>query len=93
MFVVVVDFTIKDGMMDAFLQLMIENAQKSRETEPGCQLFDVCREGNDIFLYEIYDDRPAFDAHLATDHFKSFDAAVAEMVAHKSVRTFDEVHR
>ena len=42
-----------------------------RETEPGCRVFD----------------RAAFDAHLATVHFKRFDAAVAPMVAAKSVRT------
>jgi (4S)-4-hydroxy-5-phosphonooxypentane-2,3-dione isomerase len=35
---------------------------------------------------EVYDDRAAFDAHLAAAHFKRFDAAVAPMVASKAVR-------
>ncbi|MEM7522936.1 MAG: antibiotic biosynthesis monooxygenase [Pseudomonadota bacterium] len=39
-----------------------------------------------MFLYEVYDDAAAFDAHLASDHFKDFDAAVAPMVAAKTVR-------
>jgi quinol monooxygenase YgiN len=49
----------------------------------------VCVDSADkasVFLYEVYDDRAAFDAHLATAHFKRFDAAVAPMVASKAVR-------
>ena len=39
-----------------------------------------------MFLYEVYDDRAAFDAHLSTPHFKSFDAATAGMIRSKKVR-------
>ena len=38
------------------------------------------------FLYEIYDDATAFQAHLASPHFKAFDVQVAQMVAEKTVR-------
>ena len=93
MFAVTVLFDIHPGQMDAFLPRMIDNARTSRDTEPGCQQFDVCREGDRIFLYEIYDDRAAFDAHLATDHFLSFDAAVADMVAEKRLETYASVMR
>jgi quinol monooxygenase YgiN len=44
-----------------------------------------------VFLYEIYDDRAAFDAHLAAAHFKRFDAAVGSMVASKAVRLLNLV--
>ena len=44
-----------------------------------------------MFLYEVYDDRKAFDAHLATLHFKQFDPAVAPMVASKAVRVLERV--
>ncbi|HCI20551.1 MAG TPA: antibiotic biosynthesis monooxygenase, partial [Alphaproteobacteria bacterium] len=39
-----------------------------------------------VFLYEVYDDRAAFDAHLSMPHFKSFDAATAGMIRSKKVR-------
>lgn len=93
MYAVTVRFQIKPGQMQAFLPLMIQNARTSRETEPGCQQFDVCKDGDTVFLYEIYDDRAAFDVHLQSDHFKSFDAAVADLVANKEVAVFDEVIR
>ena len=90
MYVIVVDFKIKPEHLNQFMPLMLENARASRETEPGCRVFDVCVDPKDktsVFLYEVYDDRGAFDAHLAAAHFKRFDAAVASMVAAKTVRT------
>jgi (4S)-4-hydroxy-5-phosphonooxypentane-2,3-dione isomerase len=89
MYVVTVDFRIKPERVADFMPLMLENARASRETEPGCRVFDVCidpKEKSSVFLYEVYDDRAAFDAHLASAHFKRFDAAVAPMVASKAVR-------
>ena len=93
MYVVVVDFKIKPERLAEFMPLMLENARLSRETEPGCRQFDVCVDPKDrtsVFLYEIYDNRAAFDAHLATAHFKKFDPAVAPMVASKLVRTLEK---
>lgn len=95
MFVVAVTFTLKPGRRDTFLPLMVENASTSLRDEPGCQQFDVCL-GDDtksVFLYEVYDDISAFDAHLESEHFKSFDAAVADMIATKTVHQYSEVIR
>jgi quinol monooxygenase YgiN len=89
-YVIVVDFKIKPEQLADFMPLMLENARASRETEPGCRVFDVCmdpKKETSVFLYEVYDDRAAFDAHLESAHFKRFDAAVASMVASKTVRT------
>jgi quinol monooxygenase YgiN len=46
---------------------------------------------NAVFLYERYADRAAFDAHLASTHFRAFDAAVRGMVAAKSMRALQRV--
>jgi (4S)-4-hydroxy-5-phosphonooxypentane-2,3-dione isomerase len=94
MYVVIVDFKIKSERLAEFMPLMLENARASRDSEPGCRVFDVCTDPKDptaVFLYEVYDDRAAFDAHLATAHFKRFDPAVAPMVASKAVRTLQQV--
>ena len=85
MFAVVVTFKISPGDWDAFLPLMAQNAKSSRETEPGCHQFDVWTDDNrpgEVFLYEVYSSREAFDAHRETDHFREFDRQVAGMIVH-----------
>ncbi|MEM5584597.1 MULTISPECIES: putative quinol monooxygenase [unclassified Roseibium] len=94
MFAVTVMFKIRQGQADAFLPLMSENATISLKTEPGCRQFDVCSDParpDEVFLYELYDDEAAFKTHLATPHFKSFDAAVTDMISGKTVLTFTKV--
>lgn len=93
-YAVVVTFQIKPGAMPDFMPLMLANARTSLADEPGCHQFDVATdEGrpDEVFLYEIYTDRAAFDAHLASTHFRAFDVAVADMIASKLVRTYDVV--
>lgn len=96
MYVVTVLFELNTGATERFLPLMIANANTSREQEPGCRQFDVCVDPANIttvFLYEIYDDRAAFDRHLTMPHFKRFDAETAAMIVSKNVRTFSVVNR
>lgn len=91
MFVVTIEFEIKPEAVAAFMPLMLDNAATSLTDETGCQRFDVCAAPDSaakVFLYEVYDDKAAFDVHLASPHFKSFDAAVADMIASKSVATY-----
>ena len=92
MYVVAVDFRIHPGRIEAFLPLMLKQARNSLDNEPGCRTFDVCQNPKtteEVFLYEVYDNRAAFDAHMASDHFRTFDAAVADLVAEKHVRFLD----
>ncbi|MBH69552.1 MAG: antibiotic biosynthesis monooxygenase [Rhodospirillaceae bacterium] len=89
MFVITVNFLVKKQAVDKFKPLMMENAQASLAKESGCRQFDVCFDPEDdrkCFLYEVYDDREAFDAHLLTTHFKRFDDAVAPMLEAKEVK-------
>ena len=68
---------------------MQANAAASMRDEPGCLQFDVgTGPDHTVFLYEVYTDEAAFGAHLQTPLFKSFDAAVAEMIAVKDVRAY-----
>ena len=94
MYVVTVEFTIAPGQWDAFLPLMVENARRSRTDEPGCRQFDVCTDParpGVVFLYELYDDRAAFDAHLATPHFKAFAAATQPMITARAIGTWQRI--
>lgn len=89
MYLVAVTFRIHPDHAAAFLARVQQQATDSLE-EPGCRRFDVWQAPGDpagVFLYEIYDDRAAFDVHLASAHFKAFDAEVAPWVAAKTVET------
>jgi len=89
-YVVMVDFRLRPGTLRSFRPLVDLNARLSVQQEPGCRRFDVVEpddETDRITLYEIYDDRAAFDAHMKTRHFLAFDAESAEMVASKKVTT------
>ena len=92
-FVVTVVFRVQPGRRAAFRDAIVANAAASVADEPGCSAFDVCEkaDGSEIFLYEVYDDEPAFKAHLATDHFKRFDALVTPWVVEKRVLTFNRL--
>jgi (4S)-4-hydroxy-5-phosphonooxypentane-2,3-dione isomerase len=88
-FVVTVDFRLKPGSLEQFRRLMDRNAIDSCALEPGCRRFDVMvPEGvaDCIFLYEIYDDRAAFDAHLKTPHFDVFNRDSNDLVISKDVK-------
>lgn len=94
MFAVVVTFDVDPAQMGVFLPAMLDNARTSLTTEPGCHQFDVCTDPArpaEVFLYELYTDAAAFDVHLASAHFKAFDAAVAPMIVAKTVRTYHTV--
>ncbi|MDC1399365.1 antibiotic biosynthesis monooxygenase [Yoonia sp.] len=94
MYAVCVKFDLKDGKAPSFMPLMRDNAQASLRNEDGCLQFDVLSDPSkpdSVFLYEIYADRAAFDFHLASDHFQSFDAATADMIAAKDIQTWTEI--
>jgi len=88
MFVVTVEFQVKPSRHAAFMLEMAANAIASVEHEPGCRQFDVCiakDDPNKVFLYELYDDKAAFDLHLKAPHFLTFDATVKDWVERKIV--------
>ncbi len=94
MFAVVVTLTLNPESTEPFLALIRENAACSLDREKGCKQFDIATDParpQDVLLYEIYTDADAFDAHLQTPHFLQFDAATADMVVSKGVRTYSQV--
>ncbi|MGR3514404.1 MAG: putative quinol monooxygenase [Paracoccaceae bacterium] len=91
MFVVTVRFSIEARQVEAFMPLMLENARASLADEEGCLTFDVCQDPEaptEVFLYEVYDDRTAFQTHMTTPHFLSFSEEIEGMVHDKSVQTY-----
>lgn len=91
MFVVTVEFRVERGRGSTFLTAVREQAQTSRELEPDCRQFDVCVDPADpqrVLLYEVYASEAAFQAHLASPHFRSFDETVRPWTRAKTVCTW-----
>lgn len=82
-FVVIAEFQVKPGRIEAFLDAARDDARHSVADEPGCRQFDViCPEGEDdvVVFYEVYDSRAAFDAHLETPHLGRFREAFPPLI-------------
>lgn len=90
MLLVAVTFQIAPDRAEAFRDRVRRQAEDSL-AEPGCRRFDVWCDTGDctrVFLFEIYDDRAAFDAHLQSGHFKEFDAEVRPWVQDRTIELF-----
>ncbi|NNG03876.1 MAG: antibiotic biosynthesis monooxygenase [Inquilinus sp.] len=91
-FAIIVRIDLVPGNRPRFAELIGENARSSVRDEPGCRRFDVLapREGGDrVVLYEVYDDRTAFEAHLQTPHFAAFRDAATAIIAGQTIEEFD----
>ena len=92
MFAITVRFDVKPGHEGEFFERVRRQAADSLDREPGCTLFEVCRNPTnvaDVFLYEVYTDEAAFAAHLTTSHFLAFDADVKTWVHDKVIEKWD----
>ena len=92
MYIITVEFEVNPGDVAPFRDAVLLQAENSLTKEPGCRIFDVAQSSEfetKFFLYEIYDDRAAFEAHLETDHFCEFDQLVQPYVQDKQVVAYD----
>jgi quinol monooxygenase YgiN len=93
MYCITVTFHVQAQHAVAFRLAVLANAQQSVADEPGCHVFDVCVDGagTRFFLYELYDDEAAFQAHLASPHFIAFNEEVTPWVIEKSVQVWSQL--
>jgi autoinducer 2-degrading protein len=78
-----VDIDVAAAQIDNYLSALKENGAASVH-EPGCRAFNIAvsqKNTNHVFVFEVYENAAAFDAHLQTDHFKKYAAATKDMVA------------
>ncbi|SMQ74265.1 Quinol monooxygenase YgiN [Devosia lucknowensis] len=87
----IAEFTARPGKADAVDALLAGLAQKVRQ-EPGNIVFDCHRRLDDparFVVYEVYQDRAAFEAHIGADYGAVFNAALRELITEpNSVLTF-----
>ena len=88
-----VDIDVMPGQVDAYLAALKENGAAAVH-EPGCHEFNITvspKDPNHVFIFEVYDNAAAFEAHRATDHFKKYAATTKDMVAKRDARAFTSV--
>jgi quinol monooxygenase YgiN len=81
-FVVIAEFAVASERKKEFLELCAFDSLRSVTDEPGCRQFDVVTSEESpeaVILYEVYDDRSAFDAHKATPHYAVFAEGVERL--------------
>ena len=84
---IVGDVTTNPGDFEKYYEAMKVHAAASR-LEPGCERFDlvVPLKGEDrLLFYEIYADRPSFDAHASTDRIKTHGQNTKALVKDRSI--------
>ncbi|WP_060509339.1 putative quinol monooxygenase [Pseudomonas sp. NBRC 111124] len=87
---------VKPGCAEDFLAAMKVNAAASVATEPGCLVFDVSQDRIDpdvIYLYEIYRDDDAYEAHTQTAHFRDSRPLVEPLIIEQACFESDVVAR
>ena len=82
MYAIFVTLDIKPDCVEDFIKASFGDAQGSVRDEPGCFRFDMLRDpekATRFYLYEVYRDKTAFEAHLETPHFGKWKARVESM--------------
>ena len=88
-----VDLVVIPSEMPKFIEAIKENGANAVK-EPGCREFNItvlANNPNHVFLYEVYDNEAALNAHRQTEHFKKYQAATANMIAERNVRAMSPI--
>jgi (4S)-4-hydroxy-5-phosphonooxypentane-2,3-dione isomerase len=88
-----VDVDVVAGQIDNYLAALKENGAASVQ-EPGCREFNITvsqKDPNHVFIFEVYDNAAAVEAHRQTDHFKKYAAATKDLVAKRDLRPLSSV--
>ena len=82
MYAIFVTINVKPEHVEAFTQASFGDSQGSVRDEPGCFRFDINQDPEiptRLYLYEVYRDEAAFQAHLEAPHFKKWLSTVETM--------------
>ncbi len=78
---------VRAEVLDQFRARITRHARTSLEREPGCHRFDVHQDINDptlFFLFEVYADDAALEAHRASAHYLQFREDAKDWVVERT---------
>lgn len=89
--ILIAEFTVRPGG-EARVAEMVRSLAEQVRNEPGNVLFEVHTQADDpraYWVYEVYRDEEAFQAHLAAPYGARFNAELRELIEEDgSVLTF-----
>ena len=89
MLVLMVNIKVKPGRRDDFIAAVRADGEGTTTKEEGNLQFSAVQERDDpdrFFLFEVYRDEAALDAHRQTPHFLKYREATADLLAEETVR-------
>jgi autoinducer 2-degrading protein len=84
----VVEFNIKVGQREAFLEIMRGHVAGTKQDEEGCLQFDILipeDDDNKVMLVEMYLDNTALDIHIASPRLQKTRAAYGDMIESRNI--------
>ena len=85
---------IRPECVEQYIQATLINARATQQEEGNIR-FDVLRDASDpcrFQLYEVYVDKTAQQAHLASEHFKAWLVAVRDVFSDRSFHKYEAIH-
>jgi quinol monooxygenase YgiN len=92
MFVATVTMEVDYEYQAMFHNAAMKQAEVTLDREVGCMQFDVSFYPNRksiCFMYQVYETQAAYDHHLMSDHYITFDQITAPWVASRKVEIWD----
>jgi len=86
-----VEINVKPGNMPEFIEKLKKHASVIR-TEAGCQTLEIYRNTQKpdvVNVWEIWSDRPSWDAHMINESSKAWQIVAANFVFGESITVMD----
>lgn len=94
MIYVVATFRIRPGALEPFVEAAYALIDVARR-EPGCVYYDLhasVTDPNRVMCFEQWQDRAAFDRHMATPALSGFSAAIEPLVLFSRIEVIHPDH-
>ena len=82
---------VQPGKFDEFLSKHNQHAAVIR-TEAGCELLEIYRntqKENVVNVWEIWTDRPSWDAHMVNENSKKWQSVASDLVFGETITVMD----
>ncbi len=82
---------VRPGKFDEFVSKLNQHAAVIR-TEAGCELLEIYRDTqkeNVVNVWEIWTDRPSWDAHMVNENSKKWQAVASDLVFGETITVMD----
>lgn len=82
---------VQPGKFDEFVSKLNQHAAVIR-TEAGCEFLEIYRDTqkeNVVNVWEIWTDRPSWDAHMVNENSKKWQAVASDLVFGETITVMD----